>query len=48
MLNQEEKKVDELDSIFLGAIGLPSVRHKDGTEICPHLRFREMFGCTLV
>ena len=39
-----EKKVDELDSIFLGAIGLPSVRHKDGTEICPHLRFREMFG----
>ena len=38
-----EKKVDELDSIFLGAIGLPSVRHKDGTEICPHLRFREMF-----
>ena len=39
-----EKKVDELDSIFLGAIGLPTVRHKDGTEICPHLRFREMFG----
>ena len=39
-----EKKVDELDSIFLGAIGLPTVRHKDGTEICPHLRFREMFS----
>ena len=39
-----EKKADELDSIFLGAIGLPTVRHKDGTEICPHLRFREMFG----
>ena len=39
-----EKKVDELDSIFLGAIGLPTIRHKDGTEICPHLRFREMFG----
>ena len=39
-----EKKIDELDSIFLGAIGLPTIRHEDGTEICPHLRFREIFG----
>ena len=39
-----EKKASEADAIFLGAIGLPTVRHKDGTEICPHLRFREMFG----
>lgn len=31
------------DAIFLGAIGLPSVRHADGTEISPHLRLREMF-----
>ncbi|MGI9421010.1 MAG: isocitrate/isopropylmalate dehydrogenase family protein [Geminicoccaceae bacterium] len=31
------------DAIFLGAIGLPSVRHADGTEIAPHLRMREMF-----
>jgi 3-isopropylmalate dehydrogenase len=31
------------DGILLGAIGLPSVRHPDGTEIAPHLRLREMF-----
>ena len=39
-----EDKADRSDSIFLGAIGLPTVRHDDGTEICPHLRFRENFG----
>lgn len=32
------------DAIFLGAIGLPSVRHADGTEISPHLRLRDRFG----
>ncbi len=32
------------DAIFLGAIGLPAVRHADGTEISPHLRLREMFS----
>ena len=31
------------DGILLGAIGLPSIRHPDGTEIAPHLRLREMF-----
>lgn len=31
------------DAIFLGAIGLPEVRHADGTEISPHLRLREKF-----
>ena len=31
------------DAIFLGAIGLPAVRHEDGTEIAPHLRLREPF-----
>ena len=31
------------DAIFLGAIGLPEVRHPDGTEISPHLRLREQF-----
>ena len=30
------------DAIFLGAIGLPAVRHADGTEIAPHLRLREI------
>ena len=31
------------DAIFLGAIGLPAVRHADGTEISPHLRLRDIF-----
>ena len=39
-----EKKASEADAIFLGAIGLPTVRKKDGTEIAPHLRFREIFN----
>ncbi len=32
------------DAILLGAIGLPSVRKPDGTEISPHLRMRQEFG----
>ncbi len=36
-----EDVVSSADAIFLGAIGLPSIRHKDGTEISPHLRLRE-------
>ncbi len=32
------------DAILLGAIGLPDVRHPDGTEISPHLRLRDMYG----
>ena len=39
-----EEKITNADSIFLGAIGLPTIRYEDGTEICPHLRFREMLG----
>ncbi|MEM9578109.1 MAG: isocitrate/isopropylmalate family dehydrogenase [Pseudomonadota bacterium] len=39
-----EEKVGQADAIFLGAIGLPSVRHKDGTEVSPHLRLRDQFG----
>jgi len=31
------------DAIFMGAIGLPAVRYDDGTEISPHLRWREQF-----
>lgn len=38
-----EEAAGKSDAIFLGAIGLPSVRHQDGTEISPHLRLREMF-----
>ena len=39
-----EERAGEADAIFLGAIGLPSIRHKDGTEISPHLRLRERYG----
>ena len=39
-----EERAGQGDAIFLGAIGLPSVRHEDGTEISPHLRLRDRFG----
>ena len=39
-----EDRASAADAIFLGAIGLPSVRHDDGTEISPHLRLRDRFG----
>jgi 3-isopropylmalate dehydrogenase len=39
-----EELAGESDAIFLGAIGLPAVRHPDGTEISPHLRLRDRFG----
>jgi 3-isopropylmalate dehydrogenase len=39
-----EERAGQADAIFLGAIGLPSVRHDDGTEISPHLRLRDRFG----
>jgi len=39
-----EEKAEKSDAIFLGAIGLPKIRKEDGTEIAPHLRFREKFG----
>ncbi|MCV6591394.1 MAG: isocitrate/isopropylmalate family dehydrogenase [Silicimonas sp.] len=39
-----EARAGEADAIFLGAIGLPSIRHADGTEISPHLRLRDRFG----
>lgn len=39
-----EARAAAADAIFLGAIGLPSVRHVDGTEISPHPRLRDAFG----
>ena len=39
-----EARVGAADAIFLGAIGLPSIRHDDGTEISPHLRLRDRYG----
>ena len=31
------------DAILLGAMGLPDVRYPDGTEVAPHLDFRDTF-----
>lgn len=39
-----EARAGQADAIFLGAIGLPSVRNADGTEISPHLRLRDIYG----
>ncbi len=39
-----EERAGQADAIFLGAIGLPSVRQADGTEIAPHLRLRDIYG----
>ena len=39
-----EERAGDADAIFLGAIGLPSIRHHDGTEISPHLRIRDRYG----
>lgn len=39
-----EQAAGDCDAIFLGAIGLPAIRHEDGTEISPHLRLRDIYG----
>lgn len=39
-----EERAGLADAIFLGAIGLPSVRHANRTEISPHLRLRDIYG----
>ena len=39
-----EQYAGECDAIFLGAIGLPTIRHDNGTEISPHLRLRDIYG----
>jgi len=38
-----EQRAGKADAMFVGAIGLPSIRAADGTEIAPHLRLRERF-----
>lgn len=38
-----EQRAGQADAMFVGAIGLPSIRATDGTEIAPHLRLRERF-----
>ena len=39
-----EERAGAADAILLGAIGLPTVRREDGTEVAPHLRLRDRFG----
>ena len=39
-----EERAGDADAILLGAIGLPSIRRPDGTEIAPHLRLRDRYG----
>lgn len=34
---------ERADAILLGAMGLPDVRYPDGTEVAPHLDFRQLF-----
>lgn len=38
-----EEVAGQADAMFLGAIGLPAVRHPDGTEVSPHLRLRDIY-----
>jgi 3-isopropylmalate dehydrogenase len=35
-------KAEAADAILFGAMGLPEVRHADGTEIAPHLEMRRV------
>ncbi len=37
------RAAESADAILLGAMGLPDVRYPDGTEVQPHLDFRERF-----
>jgi 3-isopropylmalate dehydrogenase len=41
--DQALKAAASADAILLGAMGLPSVRYPNGTEVAPHLEFRERF-----
>jgi len=38
-----DKRAGQANAIFLGAIGLPDIRHPGGTEISPHLRLRDRY-----
>lgn len=38
------RAVRSADAILFGAMGLPDVRYRDGTEIAPHLQMRVEFG----
>lgn len=42
--DESMRTVGEADAVLLGAMGLPDVRHPDGTEINPQIEIREHFG----
>ena len=42
--DESMRGAEEADAILLGAMGLPEVRYPDGTEVAPHLDFRQRFG----
>ena len=44
MAQSDLRRRRQAHAILLGAIGLPSIRYPDGTEIAPHLRMRDVFG----
>ena len=44
MAHADMEALAEADAILLGAMGLPSVRKPDGTEIAPQIDIRERFG----
>lgn len=44
MAEQDMAALPQADAILLGAMGLPSVRKPDGTEIAPQIDIRERYG----
>lgn len=44
MADADMEALAKADAILLGAMGLPSVRKPDGTEIAPQIDIRERFG----
>jgi 3-isopropylmalate dehydrogenase len=44
MTDADAVAVGEADAVLLGAMGLPTVRKEDGTEIAPQIDLRERYG----
>lgn len=44
MAEADMAAVGQADAVFLGAMGLPTVRKADGTEIAPQIDLRERYG----
>ena len=43
MSDETMAAVGRVDATFLGAMGLPDVRHPDGTEVTPQIDIRERY-----